>query len=153
MARAVRHQEELNRLMANEAGVLAIVAAARQDLWRLAHMALYLRLGCAAMRRAGRSVDPDAAKLPGSRLRRRLRRALIAYARVSLRGKAGKDPVIVVARSAALREIGKRGIEDVDRLIDIETLGGSGQAIIRMGVARPLHDLHLDWHSTESEPS
>jgi hypothetical protein len=150
MLRAVRYQAELNRLMVNEPGVLNGVAAARQDLWRLAHMAIYLRIGCAALRDMVGNVDLEATKPPGSQLRRRFRRALIAYARASHRGKEGKEWVIVAARNAALAEIGKRGMEEVNRLGELEARGGSTQTVIRNGVARPLRDLILDWRQAES---
>lgn len=39
MPQALAHQESLGHIMANEAGSLDGLAAARQDLWRLAHMA------------------------------------------------------------------------------------------------------------------
>jgi len=145
MQRAVRYQVELNRLMSNEPGVLAGVAAARQDLWRLAHMAIYLRQGIAKMRDSGTSVDREAEKTPGGRLRRRFRRALIAYARISHRGKEGTNRVIFAAREAALAAIGKRGVAEANRLGDIEARVNSTHALIRMGVSKPLHDLFLDW--------
>ena len=101
------------------------------------------------MRDAGGGVDDEAAKKPGSRLRRRFRRALIAYARVSHRGEESADRIIVAARKAALGEIGKRGAEDADRLGRLEAGGSATQTAIRMGVVKPLNDLVLDWGQPE----
>jgi hypothetical protein len=42
MPHALLHQEVLSRIMASEAGSLDGLVAARQDLWRLAHVAIYL---------------------------------------------------------------------------------------------------------------
>ena len=153
MQRAVRCQMELNRIMASEVGVLAGVAATRQDLWRLAHMAIYLRQGIAKLRDAGLILDREAEKMAEVRLRRRFRRALIAYARVSLRDQERKNQVIGAARGAALAEIGKRGVAEADRLAEIEAGCNSTHALILKGVSKPLHDLFLDWRQAESEPS
>jgi hypothetical protein len=149
MPHAVRYQPELRRLMANEPGALAGVPAARQDLWRLAQMAVYLRLGLAKMRDAGAIFERELDKTPGARLRRRFRRALIAYARISHRGKEGANRAIFAARAAALAEIGRRGVLEVDRLGEIEARGDSTHAVIRMGVSKPLRDLFLDWRQAE----
>ena len=145
MPRALRYREALNRLMSNQPGALDGVVAARQDLWQLAHLAIQLRLGQAAMRDA---VDPDefeAAKSLASRLRRRIRRALIAYARVSHREPDGDEPVIAAAREAAMKQIERKAAAEAQELSDIEARGRSSSAVIRQGVLKPLHDLALDW--------
>ena len=85
------------------------VAATRQDLWRLASVAIHLSIGMAAMRGAVAWVDADPADALASRLRRRLRKALIAYARATLRTKSAKAGSIVKARDAAMAEIGPQG--------------------------------------------
>lgn len=149
MPRALRHQDDLRRVMNTQPGALAGVAAARQDLWRLAHMTIYLRQGIAAIRDQGGRLE-GAEKKSSDRLRRRFRRALLAYARVTHRDKADSDRLIVAARDAALREIGKRGAEDADNLAQIEARGGASQTAIRMGVVRPLCDLVLDWSHGET---
>jgi hypothetical protein len=149
MPQALRHQQELKRMMSTEPGALAGVAAARQDLWRLAHMAMYLRQGVAAMHDSDGIFDDAAARKMAGRLRRRLRRALIAYALVGHRSKEGADKVIVAAREAALGEIGKRGAEEADNLGRFEARGAPTQSIIAMGVVKPLYDLVVDWSRLE----
>ena len=141
MPRALSHWEDLNRLMATGSGVLAGLAAARQDLWRLAHVAIHLRQGVAAMRDGGGSFDDEAETKPAARLRRRIRRALVAYARVGQRSTEGMAWNIVAARAAALSEIGRVGAEEAERLGQLEASGSAPRPIIRMGVAKPLNDL------------
>jgi hypothetical protein len=148
MACAIRHHPELKRLMNNESGVLNGVSAARHDLWRLSNVAFYLRLGFVAIRDVG--VHLEAAKAPAGRLRRRFRRALVAYARTSHRDHEGKEMVIGAARVAALAEIGKRGLEDAARLCELELRAGEAYKFIQTGVAKPLHDLILDWRPPEN---
>jgi len=145
MPRATRYREELNRLMSSQPGVLDGMAAARQDLWRLAHMSVHLRLGLLAMREADDPVEFDAAKKLANRLRRRIRRALIAYARVSHREKEGEKPVLAAARKAALKQIEPLAESEAQRLGEMEALARSSPAVIRKGVERPLRDLVMDW--------
>jgi hypothetical protein len=145
MPRAARQQAKLKHLMANEPGVLAGVAATRHDLWRLAQMAIYLRIGCAALREAGATADLEALKAPGGGLGRRLRRALVAYARASHRGTQDQQPLIVRARQAALKKIGRSAITQADRLGDVEARCGATGEFVRHGVCAALHDLMRDW--------
>ena len=145
MAHAITNQELLRRLMASEAGSLDGLSAARQDLWRLAHMAIYLRVGMASLRESGASVDAKSAASLAARLRRRFRKALIAYARTTLRTKEPRGRMIVAARKAALAKIGQRGTAQAERLADIEAGGDPTHTVLRQGVTRPLLDLALDW--------
>ena len=151
MAHAIANQELLSRIMVSETGSLDGLAAARQDLWRLAHMAIYLRLGMAPLREFGISVDAKSAASLAARLRRRFRKALIAYARETLRAKKPKGQLIVAARKAALAKIGARGTAQAERLSAIEAGGKPTRAVIRLGVTKPLLDLALDWKRHESE--
>lgn len=145
MARALRHQDLLSRTLSSRPGALKGVAAARQDLWRLAHMAIYLRLGVAALRDSGVWSDLRPEQKSATSLRRRLRKALIAYARVTLRVDGAEPGAIVMAREAAWAEVGKRGAADAQRLSDIEAGGDATHTVIQMGVTKPLRDLALDW--------
>ena len=151
MVRAVRHQDLLGRILSSRPGALTGVAAARQDLWRLAHMAIYLRLGIAALRDSRAWADARREQLAASSLRRRFRRALVAYARASLRADGAEQASIVAAREAAWAEIGKRSAADAQRLSDFEAGVHATHAVIRMGVTRPLRDIALDWRS-QPEP-
>ena len=151
MAQALAHQESLGRIMAREAGALDGLAAARQDLWRLAHMAIYLSSGMATLRQSAALVDADAADALAARLRRRFRKGLVAYARAALRTKTPKRRLIVKARAAALAEIGPRGAAEAERLADVEAGANPALCVIRQGVTRPLLDLALDWHRHEPE--
>ena len=145
MAEAIANQELLRRLMASEAGSLDGLSAARQDLWRLAHMTIYLRIGMASLRESGASVDAKSAASLATRLRRRFRKALVAYARTALRTKEPRGRLIVAAREAALAKIGQRGTAQAERLADIEASGDPTYTVLRQGVTRPLLDLALDW--------
>ena len=153
MLRAIEYQGVLSRIMASEPGSLDGLAAARQDLWRLAHMAICLRMGVATLREPGASVDVKSANALARRLRRRYRNALIAYARVILRTKEPRGQQILTARQAALAEIGKRGAADAQRLSDVEAGGDPNHTVIQRGVTRPLFDLALDWQRHPSEPN
>jgi len=148
MPRAMRYREELNRLMSSQPGVLDGVAAARQDLWRLAHMSVHLRLGLMAMRDAGGPAEFETAKKLTNRLRRRIRRALIAYARVSLREKEGEELILTAARKAAMKQLEPHAKSEARRLGEIEARGRPNSAVIPKGAEKPLHDLVLDWRQT-----
>ena len=149
MPRALGHQTELARLMTTAPGSLFGVAAARQDLWRLAHMAIHLRQGIAAMQ-AARDGDRKSIKKAGSLLRRRLTRGLIAYARASQRISDSDSHMMIVARKAALRAMGKRATAEAASLGQREADGGATQTVIRSGVVKPLTDLVLDWGPLET---
>lgn len=153
MAHAITNQELLRRLMATEAGSLDGLSAARQDLWRLAHMAVYLRIGMATLRESATPVDVKSADSLAARLRRRIRKALIAYARATLRTKQPRGQLIVAAREAALAKIGQRGTALAQRLSDIEVSSDPTHTVIRLGVTKPLLDLALDWQRPESNAS
>lgn len=153
MAHALAHQESLGHIMANEAGSLDGLAAARQDLWRLAHMAIYLSSGMATLRQSAALVHAKSADALAGRLRRRLRKALIAYARAALRAKAPKGRLVVKARAAALAEIGPRGAAEAERLADIEAGADPALSVIRQGVTRPILGLALDWQRHQPEAS
>jgi hypothetical protein len=73
MPHALARQGLLGRIMANEAGSLDGLAATRQDLWRLAHVAIHLSTGMAALRASAASVDAKSADALAGRLRRRFR--------------------------------------------------------------------------------
>jgi hypothetical protein len=146
MPHALAHQELLGRIMANEAGALDGLAAARQDLWRLANMAIHLSAGMAVVRVSTNLVDTRSADVLAGRLRRRFGKALIAYARATLRSKAPKTRLIATARGAAMAEIGSRGAVDGERLAALEVLADPARALLRQGVTKPLRDLILDWN-------
>jgi hypothetical protein len=148
MPRALRHQDDLKQLMATGLGALEGLAVARQDLWRLAHMLVQLRKGLVVMHAVGANVDDDVGKKAGRGLRRRLRRALIAYARAGQRDKEDPDRTLAAARKAALAWIGKRCAEEADHLGRLEAQGGADRSAIRLGVVKPLNDLVADWGQT-----
>jgi hypothetical protein len=151
MALALEHQALLREILLGEAGSLDGLAATRQDLWRLAHLAIHLRLGVAAMHGGRSAVHTKALDKLAGRLRRRLRKALIAYARATLRRKPPHGQRVVSARRAALAEIGQGGATLAERLADLESHDAvgreAGQAQLRLGVCRPLLDLALDWQA------
>jgi pyruvate/2-oxoglutarate dehydrogenase complex dihydrolipoamide acyltransferase (E2) component len=145
MAHAIAQQDLLARIMASEAGSLDGLPAARQDLWRLAHVAISLSRGTATLRGSATLVDAKLADALAVHLRRRVRKALIAYARVALRAKGPRGRVIFKARGAALAEIGPHGAAEAERLAGIEAGADPRVTVIRQGVTKPLLDLALDW--------
>jgi len=149
MPHALAQQELLGRIMVSEAGSLDGMAAARQDLWRLAHMASHLNSGMATLRASSTLVDAKSADAMARHLRRRFRKALIAYARAALRTKAPKERLIVQAREAALAEIGPRGAAEAERLADLDAGSNQAHDVIRQCVTRPLLDLLLDWQGAK----
>lgn len=106
MAHAMAHEHLLTQVMPNEPGSLDGFVAARQDLRRLAYMTIYLRMGTATLRKSGASRDARSAGSLAGRLRRRYRKALVAYARASLRAKEPKGDLIAKSHEAALAQIG-----------------------------------------------
>lgn len=150
MAHALAHEALLDRIVMSEAGSLDGLAAARQDLWRLAHLAICLSSGTATLRGSATRIDAKSVNALAGRLRRRFRKALIAYGRTALRTKAPRGRFIVQAREAALAEIGPRGAAEAERLADLEADVDSAISVIRQGVAKPLVDLALDWQRHES---
>jgi hypothetical protein len=150
MPQALVHQALLGRILASEAGSLDGLAAARQDLWRLAHLAGHLNAGMAALQGSLKPADAKSAQDRAGRLRRRLRKALLAYARAALRAKAPRGRLIVKAREAALAEIGTRGAAQAEQLADVEAGADPWFTLIRQGVTKPLLDLALDWQRPET---
>jgi hypothetical protein len=153
MACALRNQHLLSRIMASEPGSMEGVVASRQDLWRLAHMGIYLRIGMSNLRESGDSNVTHSAGALADRLRRRIRKALIAYARAILRTRKPTERLIVMARKAALAEIGERGAAEALRLLEFEVGSDPEPGFIRQGVAKPLSDLALDWQRHGSAPN
>jgi hypothetical protein len=151
MPHALAHQESLGRIMASEAGSLNGLAAARHDLWRLAHLGTHLNGGMATLRQSAALVHAKSADTLAGRLRRRFRKALIAYARAALRTKAPKGRLIVKAREAALAEIGRRGVAEAERLASVEAGTNPKRTLILQGVTKPLLDLAIDWRRRETE--
>lgn len=145
MPRALACADLLCRVMSSEAGALDGMAAMRQDLWRLAHLVTRLGHALNQLRAAGSTAEAAAATEAARRLRRRLRKALTAYARTALRGKAPIAEALAEARLAALAEIGARGAAAADALADREGGTGGAAGVLRDAISRPLWDLLLDW--------
>lgn len=152
MPAALAQQERLGRILSGQAGSLDGLAAARQDLWRLAHLAIHLGGGMAALRGSGATRDLARAEALAARLRRRFRKALVAYARTALRGKAAQGGRMVVkARAAALAVIGARGAAEAERLATAEAGADPTLSLLRRGVTKPLQDLGLDWQAAQRQ--
>lgn len=151
MARALAHQELLNRILTSEARALDGLPAAQRDLWRLAHVAIHLRGGMVNLRRSAARVDVNSAEDLAARLRRCFRKALIAYARRALRTQGLKGRLVLPASGAALAEIGPRSAAGAERLADLEA-GGTGESnVLRDDVVKPLLDPALDWQRAGPE--
>lgn len=145
MPQAMAHKELLGRILTSESGSLDGLAVARQDLWRLAHLGIHLSTGMAALGKSNTVADMQPTSSLAQRLRRRFRKALVAYARTALRSKAAKGKLVGMAREAALSEIGKRGAAEAERLADLEAGAGPVFTLLRLGVTKPLMDLAMDW--------
>jgi hypothetical protein len=153
MTQAIAHEHLLNQVMANEPGSLDGFVAARQDLWRLAHMSTCLRMGTATLRKSGAAGNLKSVGSLAAGLRRRLRKALIAYARASLRAKEPKEHLFAKAREAALARIGERGAAEADRLAAFEPDADPARSVIRLGVTKALFELALEWRRHRPEPT
>lgn len=141
MPRALRQQARLSSwLMARPGGLQGLVAA-RQDLWRLAHLALHLRLGTMALCACDAWSATDPTQDWAARLRRRLRKALVAYARQLLAQPAD----LTGARQAALLMLGRRAAELARRLARAESAFEVQPARLRVGLMQALRHLELDW--------
>lgn len=143
LPRARGQQESLSRMLASQPGALAGVAAARNDLWRLAHLATRLRYLVAALREAGRWDGAARARRAATTLRRRLRKALAAYARVLLVAEGAGG--LVDARQAAGSAIGARGATAAAHLASIGEQLPPPLPQAGGDVVAALHDLALDW--------
>ncbi len=148
MPDAVERQEALHRLMATEAGALDGLPAARQDLWRLAHLILCARQGEAALLgrpdSAGRAADE--ARKAAKTLRRGLRRSLVAYCRALQGGDKEAMPMIARGRAAALRSLSLLQ-EPLDTL---HRLPADGSDNIPASISRLVHGAKLDWEGPEA---
>jgi hypothetical protein len=145
MPKSLRHRHMLEELMRTQDGALDDMAAARQDLWRLAHLAVHLRHAMAALETPPDFPDQAALVRLHGQLRRRVRRALVAYARSMHRSKPRRGRCVPVARTAALEEIGRRGVAQADRLRRIAAARPDVESALHQGVVRPLKDLVIDW--------
>ena len=152
MPQALDRVGDLRAMMQAEPGALDGFAPARHDLWRLSRMAIHLRRGAARRRpRAGEAWPPagdgdsQTVHKTAKRLGKRLRRALVAYARASMRGDETPDRTVSEARRAAMGELGARGIGEAAKLARFEIDVARTPGLIEKGVARPLSDLLLDW--------
>ena len=141
MPRALGQQARLASWLMARPGGLQGLAAARHDLWRLAHLALHLRLGTMALRACDTGSATDRPRDPAARLRRRLRKALVAYARQLLAQPAD----LAGARQAALQMLGRRAVGLARRLARIEAALELQPARLRLGLLQPLRYLELDW--------
>ena len=107
----------------------------------------------ATLRESAAMVHAKSAGVLAGHLRRRLRKALIAYARSALRTEAPKGRVAVMAREAALAEIGPHGAAEAGQLAGFEAAADPALSVLQQGVTRPLLGLALDWQRHEPEAS
>lgn len=141
MPRALGQQDRLASWLMTHPGGLEGLAAARQDLWRLAQLALRLRLGTSALLAVDAFGAIDPAQDWAARLRRRLRQALVAYARQLL----GHPGDLAGARRAARALLGRRAAGPARRLARLESAFDLQPAHCRLGLEQALRHLELDW--------
>jgi hypothetical protein len=152
MADALSHQAWLSRIMRGQRGALQGLAAARQDLWRLTHLAAQLRAGALALDPFERPGDEERAKRVLRRLRRRLRKALVTYADTLLGVPAATGRQITRARRRALAEIGTQGPLEVRRLTRLTHGQDAASTALWSVLLKSLGELALDW-SAERPPA
>ena len=142
MPQALLAADHLRAMMEATPGVLIGFSAARHDLWRLAHIVVHLRRGAARLSDAQRALAEKAAK----RLGKRLRKALVAYARVSMRDGGRPEQAVSEARRAAGTELQPtKSVADASALARFEVDHGVVPGLLERGVTRPLLDLLIDW--------
>lgn len=145
MPRALLSQELLADALAHQPGSLDGMAATRQDLWRLSHIQSHLQSGKVNLQTLTEAPGAKSVDALARQLHRRLRKALIAYVKETLRTKTLKGRLIFKARAAALSAIGPRGAAAAERLAEIESRFQSARHVIARGVTKPLLDLAIDW--------
>ena len=142
MPGALASPHELRALLEREPGWIDGSTVVRVDLSRLCHLEI-------RMSEAG----ADTGSLTDRRRRRvekasqyvqqRLRWAILAYARASLRGPG--EYAIHRARNAAAGQLDGHCVDAVARLARSPGVGRGPLSLIQRGVARPLRRLRKDW--------
>lgn len=145
MPLALQAAPGLAAMMSQRSGALEGVTAARNDLLRLAHIAVHLRRGTAALRHAGVDLDEAETRKLVKRLRRNLRESLVAYARAGMRGPDDVSPMLREARRAAIKLLRTHCVDDIERLAEIEARTPNLNAPILGRISGALRDLTLDW--------
>jgi hypothetical protein len=116
-------------------------------------MAIYLHCGMATLRQSPTLVEGESADLLAVRLRRRLRKALVAYARRLFEPRHPSDACSWRHVQPHWLRSAPRGPAQAERLAHIEFGADQAHPVIRHGVTMPLSDLELDWQRHERATS
>jgi hypothetical protein len=145
MPDAVAQQLSLAVLLRERDDALGNSATVRHDLWRLAHLATRLRR---LLRESESEFDARHARRlrkPGKRLQRRVRQAMIAYARTAMQVHETTGASVRAARLGAMAKLGTRSARDAETLVALRADATGGSSAIELAVARPLLHLAQDW--------
>jgi hypothetical protein len=140
MTKSLQRVDELRAMMTARPGALEGFAQVRHDLWRLARIAAQSRRSAAHLR----GIDAVAI-VDVKRLGKRLRKALGAYARASMRG----DHATMVgrARRAACGALGTKVSGNAKRLSLLACQTEEATGFVDETLLRSLSDLLLDWQA------
>ena len=141
MKHALHDQARIKALLEHQALGLTGYVTARHDLWRLAHVIVHLRGARRLLEAVG--LAPSR-RSPGRRLQRRLRRAMLDYARAMMRS-AGPGLAVMVARQSAVALLDARCFESAEKLGHVAAGVDSAARLIEDGVVRPMRALVEDW--------
>lgn len=140
MPSSLSAEQQLRTLMTRTSGALNGFAAERHDLWRLARPAIALRK--LAVSHDASRPEVRARRKSAKQVRRRLRRALVAYVRAGARSSEAAGSGIAWARRAALDELGLKPALGASHAGEVESaVAGFG----RTALTRSVHDLISDW--------
>lgn len=140
MPGALARGASLQSLVRGTAGALDGMAAARQDLWRLAHLNAQVR---AAVGGNDESSPGKAQRI----VRRCLRRALIGYAEALLRAAQRPKLRLKKARAKALAAIDARGVAEAQAWAARSPAAGGRALSVGQAVAKSLQHLVDDWRT------
>lgn len=151
MRHALRDRTRIKAMLEQQPQGLAGYVTARNDLWRLAHVIVHLRAVRLLLERHGFEAVASSRRGPGRRLQRRLRRAMLDYAR-SLMRSAGPGLATFAGRQAAIARLDARSVESADKLLQAAAGVESVRRLVEDGVVRPMRAIVEDWAITRRGP-
>ena len=144
MKHALRDRTRIKAILEQQPQGLAGYVTARNDLWRLAHVIVHLRAARLLLERHGFEAVASSRRSPGRRLQRRLRRAMLDYAR-SLMRSAGPGLATMAGRQSAVARLDARSFEGTDKLLQATADFETARRLVEDGVVRPMRAIVEDW--------
>lgn len=144
MKHALRDRTRIKAILEQQAQGLAGYVTARNDLWRLAHVIVHLRAARLLLERRGFEAVASSRRSPGRRLQRRLRRAMLDYARALMRG-AGPGLASMAGRQSAVAHLDARSFESADKLLHTAADFETARRLVEDGVVHPMRAIVEDW--------